>query len=361
MRGLLVVNPVATTTTERVRDVLVTALAADVDLETVVTKGRGHGVELGADAREMGVDVVIVLGGDGTVNEIVNGLVSSGPAAGGPALAVVPGGSTNVFTRALGYSSSPVEATGELLAALREGRSREVSVGLAHYGDQQRYFAFCLGVGLDADVVAAVERRREKGRRSTPGLFVRCAVTELLRRTGRSGPTISVSSTGGVPDLRGILDEADGAPESTAPADATGHEAKAAFGDGDRDGDGGSEAGGDGSRAPAEVSLAIVCNTRPWTYLNNRPVAACPAASFDTGLDLLGLRRARLTRVLRTGLKMLGEDADPRGRNVYGLHDATSITLRSDEPVAVQMDGEVLGLFTSVELTHHPRALRVIA
>ncbi|OAA24958.1 sphingosine/diacylglycerol kinase-like enzyme [Frankia sp. EI5c] len=314
MRGLLVVNPVATTTTERVRDVLATALAADVSLETIVTKGRGHGVELGAHARELGVDVVIVLGGDGTVNEVVNGLVGSGPAGEGPALAVVPGGSTNVFARALGYSLSPVEATGELLGALREGRSRQVSVGLAHYGDQHRYFAFCLGMGLDADVVAAVERRREKGRRSTPGLFLRCALAELARGGGRGGPGITVTSTPTADDGE-----------------------------------------------PVEVALAIVCNTRPWTYLNNRPVAACPEASFDTGLDLLGLRKARATSVIRTGLQMLGRNPEPHGRNVVGLHDAASITLRATRPTAVQMDGEVLGYFESVELTNHAHALRVIA
>ncbi|EFC84894.1 diacylglycerol kinase family protein [Parafrankia sp. EUN1f] len=331
MHGLLVVNPVATTTTERVRDVLATALTADVALETVVTKGRGHGVELGVHARELGVDVVIVLGGDGTVNEVVNGLVSSGPASDGPALAVVPGGSTNVFARALGYSPSPVEATGELLAALREGRSRDVSVGLAHYGDQQRYFAFCLGMGLDADVVAAVERRREKGRRSTPGLFLRCALAEMVKRTGRSGPTITVTEAAIPADG---ATPAEGAPAAEGTAD---------------------------DAAPAEVSLAIVCNTRPWTYLNNRPVAACPQASFDTGLDLVGLRRARLTSVVRTGLQMLGDNPDPHGRNVFGLHNASSITLDADRPVTVQMDGEVLGLFESVELANEASALRVIA
>ncbi|WP_018502286.1 diacylglycerol/lipid kinase family protein [Parafrankia discariae] len=359
MRGLLVVNPVATTTTERVRDVLATALAADVALETVVTKGRGHGVELGARARELGVDVVIVLGGDGTVNEIVNGLVGSGPAGEGPALAVVPGGSTNVFARALGYSASPVEATGELLAALREGRSRQVSVGRARYGDQTRYFTFCLGMGLDADVVAAVERRREKGRRSTAGLFLRCATTELVRRVGRSGPAISITAAGGVLDGGAAgRSAADG-----DPAAADGAEADSPVTDGaaaDASAPDGAEAARRG-REPVEVSLAIVCNTRPWTYLNNRPVAACPEASFDIGLDLVGLRHTRLSSVLRTGLQMLGDDSAPRGRNVVTLHDAAAVTLRADRPVAVQMDGEVLGSFELVELTDHPRALRVIA
>ncbi|SQD98420.1 MULTISPECIES: diacylglycerol kinase family protein [unclassified Parafrankia] len=365
MRGLLVVNPVATTTTERVRDVLATALAADVALETVVTKGRGHGLELGARARELGIDVVIVLGGDGTVNEIVNGLVESGPAGEGPALAVVPGGSTNVFARALGYSASPVEATGELLAALREGRSRQVSVGRARYGDQTRYFTFCLGMGLDADVVAAVERRRDKGRRSTAGLFLRCATAELVRRVGRSGPAISITAAGGI--LGGVA-TGRAAPDGDAPdgdaadGDARDTEAGGAAGTGETGGAAvdHSEPGAQG-REPVEVSLAIVCNTRPWTYLNNRPVAACPEASFDTGLDLVGLRRARLSSVLRTGLQMLGDEPTPRGRNVVTLHDAAAVTLRADQPVAVQMDGEVLGNFELVELTDHPRALRVIA
>src|SRR5688500_18564339 len=117
MRALLVVNPKATTFSARVRDVLAHALASETRLELVETKARGHAVELSASAAGEGYGLVVALGGDGTVNEVVNGLLSSGPGPQVPALAVVPGGNANVFARALGLAADPVEATGELLGA----------------------------------------------------------------------------------------------------------------------------------------------------------------------------------------------------------------------------------------------------
>src|SRR5438067_10602402 len=129
MRALVVVNPAATATTPKGRDVLVGALASELKVDVVETERRGHGRELGRRAVEDGVDFVVTLGGDGTVNEVVNGLLEGGPSAHVPTLAVVPGGSTNVFSRALGRSRDPVEATAEILDSLRAGRTRRVSLG----------------------------------------------------------------------------------------------------------------------------------------------------------------------------------------------------------------------------------------
>src|SRR3712207_5881564 len=111
------------------RDVLVGALASELKLDVVETTHRGHGHELGAQAAAEGMDLVVSVGGDGTVNEVVNGLLAGGPAPHLPMLAVVPGGSTNVFSRALGRSRDPVEATAEMLTSLRAGRTRMVSLG----------------------------------------------------------------------------------------------------------------------------------------------------------------------------------------------------------------------------------------
>src|SRR2546423_13259499 len=111
MRALLVVNPKATATTTRMREVLVGALGRDLKLDVEETHRRGHARELGRQATEDGLDVVVALGGDGTVNEVVNGMLVHGPGLDVPSLAVVPGGSTNVFTRSLGLPQDPVEAT----------------------------------------------------------------------------------------------------------------------------------------------------------------------------------------------------------------------------------------------------------
>src|SRR6476469_9696493 len=99
MRALLVVNPMATATTPQTREVLISALASEVKLDVAVTQARGHAIELAAQARVDGLDVVVALGGDGTVNEVVNGLLEHGPNPEGPALAVVTGGNANVFAR----------------------------------------------------------------------------------------------------------------------------------------------------------------------------------------------------------------------------------------------------------------------
>src|SRR5918997_3055240 len=131
MRALVVVNPAATTTTAKMRDVLVGALASELKLDVVQTTHRGHGQELGAQAAAEDIDLVVAVGGDGTVNEVVNGILTDGPAPHLPMLAVVPGGSTNVFSRALGRSRDPVEAMAEILASLRAGRTRTVSLGTA--------------------------------------------------------------------------------------------------------------------------------------------------------------------------------------------------------------------------------------
>src|ERR1700743_1264824 len=167
MRAVLVVNPRATATTMRTRDVLAAALSSDLRVDTLETKGRGHAVELAAQAVETGADLVVALGGDGTINEVVNGILSQGVRPGLPDLAVVPGGSTNVFARALGMPSSAVEATGQILEALREGRSRRIGLGKAN----DRWFTFCAGLGIDAAAVERVERKRAKGKRSTHSLY----------------------------------------------------------------------------------------------------------------------------------------------------------------------------------------------
>lgn len=337
MRGLLVVNPAATTTTERVRNVLVSALSADLVLETVLTKGRGHAAELARGAAESGVDLVICLGGDGTVNEVTNGLLAAGPSPATPALAVVPGGSTNVFARALGFSPSPVEATGELLDHLREGRSRRISLGHARYGPQTRWFVFCAGMGLDAEVVAQVERKRAKGRSNTPGLFLRSALARYARGIGHDRPQITL---GMEPDPE-PAEAAHAAAEQETGQDATARDEQAA--------------------ARRTVEIAIVCNTLPWTYLGTRPVRACPEASFTTGLDVLGVRRQRLGTMLRTAGQMLAGERGPHGRNITLAHDLSRLRLAASAPAPFQVDGEYLGEYDEVELTAHPNALRVIA
>ncbi|MFB7368154.1 diacylglycerol/lipid kinase family protein, partial [Streptomyces hydrogenans] len=219
MRALLVVNPAATTTSARTRDVLIHALASEMKLEAVSTEYRGHARDLGRRAAESGeIDLVVALGGDGTVNEVVNGLLHGGPDPDRlPGLAVVPGGSTNVFARALGLPNDAVEATGALLDALRERRARTVSLGLASgtpgTPDEEvpaRWFTFCAGLGFDAGVVGRVEQQRERGKRSTHALYLRQVLRQFLEEPHRRHGTITLERAGAEPVEDLVLARGDG-------------------------------------------------------------------------------------------------------------------------------------------------------
>ncbi|MCH0538279.1 diacylglycerol kinase family lipid kinase [Streptomyces sp. MUM 203J] len=321
MRALLVVNPAATTTSARTRDVLIHALASEMKLEAVTTEYRGHARDLARRAAESeDIDLVVALGGDGTVNEVVNGLLHGGPDPDRlPRLAVVPGGSTNVFARALGLPNDAVEATGAILDALRERRSRTVGLGLAagapgteDEGVPARWFTFCAGLGFDAGVVGRVEKQRELGKRSTHALYLRQVFRQLLGDPHRRHGTITLERPGQEP--------------------------------------------------VEDLVLSIICNTAPWTYLGNRPVYAAPGASFDTALDVLGLRRLSTAAVARYATQLLTSTPErgPHGRHAVSLHDQTEFTLHSKVPLPFQMDGDHLGLRMSVKFTGHRRALGVI-
>ena len=178
VRALLVVNPAATTSTPRSREVLKRALASEMKVDVAETSHRGHAAALAVRAMREGLDVVVALGGDGTVNEVVNGLLTDGPKPDLPALAVVPGGSTNVFARAIGLPTHPFDATGAILEALRAGRSRRIGLGLA----DDRYFTFNAGLGFDAEVVHRIEKRRRAGEQTSHARFVRAALAHYAHR-----------------------------------------------------------------------------------------------------------------------------------------------------------------------------------
>jgi diacylglycerol kinase family enzyme len=179
VRAVLIVNPNATSTTPAGRDLLAHALESRVQLSVQHTDHRGHAIEIARRAADDGVDVVIVHGGDGTVNEVVNGLLGRPgalPPGQVPAVAVVPGGSANVFARSLGIPHDPVDATNMLIDLLGEYRQtrRWRRIGLMDCGE--RWGVFTAGMGVDGEVVAAVEARRRKHKGVTATRYIRAAV-----------------------------------------------------------------------------------------------------------------------------------------------------------------------------------------
>src|SRR6478735_4285937 len=174
VRVLAIVNPRASAISRRELDVLANAVGGMADLEIAETANRGHAAAIACRAMRNGTDVVVALGGDGTVNEVVNGLLTDGVHDRVPALGVVPAGSTNVFARALGLPQTPIDATAVVLEALRTGSRRAVSMGRV----DDRWFIFAAGMGFDAAIVAGVEKHRGRGRRSTHVLYTRVGIRE---------------------------------------------------------------------------------------------------------------------------------------------------------------------------------------
>lgn len=306
MRALLISNPQATATSPRVHEVIASALSAEMHIDVAQTQHRGHAVELGAKATANQYDYVVVVGGDGTVNEVVNGLLGADPAPRIPMLGVIPGGSANVFARSLGLSNDPIEATGQLLEALYAQRSRSISLGRV----DGRWFVFTAGFGFDAEVVHQVELRRATGRKATPQLYARTAVSQFYRSAVRRQAPVSLH----VPGAEPIND----------------------------------------------LFLCVVSNSTPWTYFKSRPVEVSPRASYDTGLEIFAMRKAHTAVALRTMWQFTHAHQSPGGRRAATFHDLSDFTLRSDEPIELQVDGDFAGLHTSVSFQSVPNAISAL-
>jgi diacylglycerol kinase family enzyme len=308
MRGLLIVNRHATSMTGTVIDLAVRSLAGLVELDVERTQYRGHARELAAAARG---ELVIVLGGDGSVNEVVNGVMgqNGGSDGGGkPLVAVIPGGGANVLARSLGLPVDAAAAICRVREVLAAGRYRTIGLGLA----ADRYFTFSAGLGMDAEVVGEVDRLRAEGRRESTSLFLRTIIRQYYRGTDRHRPALTLER--------------------------------------------------DGQPPVGDLFMTIITNRSPWTYFRDRPLLPVPNPDFNSGLDLLALRQIRPTTIFNAvGQMLYVRSRPPRGRDLLTVIGSESLTLRSARPIAFQVDGEYLGETEAVKFQFVPQALRVAA
>ena len=302
LRLLLIVNTSASAVTARARVVIRKALSADHDVTTAETSRRGNATRLAQDAAAAGYDAVVVLGGDGTLNEAANGL------AGSPtALATLPGGSTNVFARTLGIAQDPVEATGELLSSLARGSRRRIGLGSVN----GRYFLFHVGMGFDAAVVSQVERRAALKRYAGHPLFVYAAFSTWFRHYDRSRPRLRVEIPGRPP-----IDDA---------------------------------------------YMAICLNSNPYTYLGNIPLNLAPDADLDRGLVVATFRSLEMVLFLGLVASVLRRGSHfRRHRTVDYRPDLTEATVTGHGPFPYQVDGDYLGEAERLAFRHEPDALTVV-
>jgi len=302
MKVLLLVNPSASSVTARSRVVIQKALSADHDVTLAETSRRGHANRLAQGAAAAGTEVVIVLGGDGTLNEAANGLARSSCA-----LAALPGGSTNVFARTIGLPNDPIESTGELLDALAHGSIRRVGLGSVN----GRYFLFHVGMGFDAAVVAQVERRAGLKRYAGHPLFVYAGFDTWIRHYDRSRPRFSVRFPDGT-----VVDDG---------------------------------------------YLSICLNTNPYTYLGNRPLNLAPEATLERGLALVTLRTLAFGRTMRIiGSALAGGRHLRSSRWTDHRTDLPGIVVTGHGPFPFQVDGDHLGDTERLEITHEADVLDLV-
>lgn len=298
----LIVNPQATRVSERGRRQVSAALATEHKVQVHLTGQPGHGGELARRAVDDGAELVVVLGGDGTVNEVVNGICGT-PVR----LGLVGGGKTNVFARGLGLPADTSRACKRLLELLRAGVTRRVSLGNAG----GRVFTFGAGLGLDGAIVREVERRRRARQLYGDPVYVAAGLKTLFLSYDREHPHLKVQRAPGRASLTGFF--------------------------------------------------ALVSNGDPFTYLGRRPFRPTPGATWEGGLDVLVGQTMSAPAITRALSGMLS----PRPRTTYPrfpvLHDERRFVLESDVPLPFQLDGEYLGDHTRVDFQLEEGALEVVA
>jgi diacylglycerol kinase family enzyme len=294
-RVALIVNPYASGVTVAGVDAVERTLRGAAEVERRQTAGPGHAAELAAEAAER-TDAIVVYSGDGTYNEAVNG------AAGKVPFGFIPGGGASVFPRAVGVGRDAASAAAAVAAALRDGRTRRISLGTVN----GRRFLFAAGIGLDAEAVRRVEvrGRRPDGKRASNLVFGLVVARMLLERRLRVEPQLEVEQHG-----------------------------RAAF--------------------------VLVANGRPYTYAGPLALTILGRAEFEGGLDFVALRALRPSIVPRLLLHMVRGTMADDALAIAG-HDLDELAVRCDRPLPLQADGEDLGDVERVVFGAERGALEVL-
>ena len=304
MRLLLVVNSFASSVTARNTVVVHQKLARHHDVQVVETNRRGHATRFAQDAARRGIDAVVSFGGDGTLNEVATGVAGTDTA-----LAVLPGGSTNVFARTIGIPNDALEAVDLLVAAL--GRDAISPVGLGRCNG--RYFTFHTGIGYDAAVVRRVEERAALKRYAGHPLFVVASLRTWAFGYDRKSPHFTVTFEGA------------------------------------------------GSPAPVDDAyFTIVMNTNPYTFLGNRPLDLVPGTEPGSGLSVVTFTSMNASHILRSLGSALRGGGVPDAPWLDIRRDVRSLTVTNPVSFPYQLDGDYLGETQGLTFEHVPDAVRLV-
>ena len=309
-RMLIIVNPYATTVSDRLKNLVVYALQARYDVEAVDTEASEHAIEIGREARDGGYDIVVAFGGDGTLNEVANGLAGTEVP-----VSVLPGGSTNVVCRTLGIPNDVVDATEHLISIADDFQPRKIDLGVVN----GRRFVFACGVGLDATVVKRVDSHPRLKARARQWYYTWAAVTGFYRHYLRNPIRLELNA--------------------------------------------------DGERH--EGVTAIAQNSDPFTYFADIPSEICDDISLADGMLAVAiLRRAAQRDMVPIAARVLSRRLHAnRNRQVDDLgsvREATVHSISKDDsgavrPLPVQVDGDYIGEHAEIRWSVEPGALTIVA
>ena len=310
-RMLLIVNPYATTVSDRLKNLVVYALQGRFDVEAVSTQAQNHATEIGRAASDDGYDVVVAFGGDGTLNEVANGLANTDLP-----VAVLPGGSTNVVARTLGMPNDVVDATEHLLSLADDWAPRKIDLGMV----DDRYFVFSCGVGIDASVVKRVDRNPTLKGNAGPYYYSWAGISSFYRKYLVNPIRMRTTVDG---------------------------------------------------REPVEGVTTIVQNSDPFTYFASRPIRVCEGVAFDDGTLSLAVLKRAAQRDMPTLISRLFSESKPAARHKQVAHfeDVTHAIVETISwekngtvrPLPLQVDGDYIGERDRIELRAVPGALTVVA
>jgi diacylglycerol kinase family enzyme len=309
-RMLIIVNPYATTVSDRLKNLVVYALQARYEVEAVDTEAAEHAIEIGREARTGGYDIVVAFGGDGTLNEVANGLAGTNVP-----VSVLPGGSTNVVCRTLGIPNDVVDATEHLIGLADDFRPRKIDLGRCN----GRHFVFACGVGLDATVVKRVDAHPRLKTRARQWYYTWAAISAFYRQYLRDPVRFELEI--GDEKLEGVT--------------------------------------------------AIAQNSDPFTYFANIPIRICEDIGLDDGtISMALLRRAKQRDMLPIASRVLSKGLHvAKHRQIDEFDDVTKASVRSvstdadglARPFPVQVDGDYIGEYTELDFSVDPGALTVVA
>ncbi len=309
-RMLIIVNPYATTVSDRLKNLVVYALQGRYDVEAVSTEAQHHAIEIGREACEGGYDVVVAFGGDGTLNEVANGLAGTDVP-----VSVLPGGSTNVVCRTLGIPNDVVDATEHLLGLVDDFRPRKIDLGRAN----GRHFVFACGAGLDATAAKQVDSHPRMKARGGRWYYTWAAISGFARDYVRDPVVMRVES----------------------------------------------------SKGTADGVTAIAQNSDPFTYFGRQEIRICEGAALDNGtLSVAMLRRAAARDMPTIAARALIERLRlPRHRQIDHFEGVTEARIESvscdrdgaPREFPIQVDGDYMGHCGALDIAIEPGALTVVA